>query len=67
MCGAVQPKVNDHPLVGLAALQERVRQVLRQMEQEEIARACSRFRPRLEGTIQARGGYIEQACCAQMT
>ena len=57
--GAVQTKVNDHRLVGRVALQERIRQVMRQMEHEEVARACSRFRPRLEGIIQAGGGYIE--------
>ena len=59
MCGAVQAKVNDHPLVGRVALQERISQVMRQMEQQEVARACSRFRLRLEGIIQAGGGYIE--------
>ena len=57
--GAVQAKVNDHPLGGRVALQEKIRQVMRQMEEEEVARACSRFRPRLEGIIQAGGGYIE--------
>ena len=51
MCGVVQAKVNYHPLVGRSALQESISQVLRQMEQEEVARACSRFRPRLEGII----------------
>ena len=48
MCGAVQARVNDHLLVGRPALQERISQVLRQMEQEEVARACSR--PQLEGS-----------------
>ena len=37
--GAVQAKVN-HPLVGHVALQERIRQVMRQMEQEEGGRTC---------------------------
>ena len=46
MWGAVV-KVDDHPLVGHAALQERISQVVRQMEQEEVARACSRLRLRL--------------------
>ena len=59
MWGVVQEKVNDHPLVGRVALQVRVSQVMRQMEHEEVARACSRFRPRLEGIIQAGGGYID--------
>ena len=57
--GAVQAKVNDHPLVGRVALQERIRQVMCQMEHEEVARACSQFRPRFEGIIQAEGSYIE--------
>ena len=57
--GAVQAKVNDHPLVDHVALQERIRKVTRKMVHEEVARACSRFRPRLEGIIQARGGYID--------
>ena len=55
----VQAKVNDHPLVGRVALQETITQGLRQMEQEEVACACSRFHPRLEGIIRANGGHIE--------
>ena len=57
--GAVQAKVNDHPLVGRVALQGRIRQVMRQMEHEEVSRACSRFRQGLEGIIQAGGCYID--------
>ena len=47
--GVVQAKVNDHPLVGRVALQVRVSQMMRQMEHEDVARASSRFRPRVEG------------------
>ena len=57
--GAVQTKMNDHPLGSRVAQQETIRQVMRQMEQKEVARACSRFRPRLEGIIRTGGGYIE--------
>ena len=59
--GAVQAKVNDHPLVDHVALQERIRKVTRKMVHEEVARgrASSRFRPRLECIIQAGGGYID--------
>ena len=57
MCGVVQAKVNDYPLVGRAALQEGINQVLRQVAQEEVTHACSRFRPRLEGIMQAGGGH----------
>ena len=50
--GTAQANVNDHLMVGRVALQERISQVTREMEREEVERACSRFRPWLEDIIQ---------------
>ena len=57
--GAVQANVNDRPLVGRVALQEKISRAMGQMKHEVVARACGRFRPRLEGIIKAGGGYTE--------
>ena len=57
--GAVESKVNEHPLTDRAALQAKIVEVMGQMKRDEVARACQRFRTRLLGVIRARGGYIE--------
>ena len=57
--GAVESKFNEHSLTDRAALQANITQVMVQMDRDEVARACQRFRTRLQGVIKARGGYIE--------
>ena len=57
--GAVQANVNDRPLVGRIALQEKISRMMGEMKHEVVLRACGRFRPRLERIINAGGGYIE--------
>lgn len=55
----VEAKVNEHPVANRDALKRKITEVMRRMDQEEVARACACFRTRLEKVIGAEGGYIE--------
>ena len=57
--GVVESKVNTHSLANRDYLKRKIQQVMNIMRKEEVARACARFRPRLESIVQAGGGYIE--------
>ena len=59
VCGVAKTKVNEHPLMGHAALQEKIRQWVHQIEGDEAARGRERFHPRLERLIQVGGDLIE--------
>ena len=55
----VEGKVNEHPVPSRDALKRKITEVMKKMDQEEVARACACFRPRLEKVIDAEGGHIE--------
>ena len=57
--GVVESKVNRHALANRDALKRKIERVMAKMCKEEVARACARFRPRLESVVQGGGGYIE--------
>lgn len=46
-----------HPNV--ASLKNAIKASFADMEKEILAKACARFRPRIEAVIEAKGGYIE--------
>lgn len=57
--GVVEAEVNNEPHNRKDALRKKITAVMTNMNREELARACRRFRSRLEQVVEANGDYIE--------
>lgn len=57
--GVVEAEVNSKAHLTIKSLQDAVKKVMAHLEREEVKRACSRFRSRLEAVVAANGGHFE--------
>ena len=57
--GAVERLINHRAHSTKDSLQASIKEVMRKTNQEVIARACNRFRNRVERVVEAEGGFIE--------
>ena len=59
MWGAVERLINHRAHNTKDSLKASIKEVMRKMNKEVIARACNRFRDRMERVVEAAGGFIE--------
>ena len=57
--GKVEAEVNEDPLRNRDCLMQKITQVMGKMDTEEVARACTCFRTRVQKVIDVNGDYIE--------
>ena len=57
--GAVERLINHRAHNTKDSLKASIKEVMLKMNKEVVARACSRFRNRVERVIEADGGFIE--------
>ena len=55
----VEAKVNEYLVANRDALKRKIAEVMKNMDEVEVARACACFRTRLEKITEAEGGHIE--------
>ena len=59
MWGTLERIINKNPHDNLDSLWTAIVEAMANMECSHLQHACSRFRPRLEAVIDAKGGWIE--------
>ena len=59
MCGVVEQKSNSTNPASVSDLKKAITKVASTIDQDEVRRACSAFRRRLERVRNADGGHIE--------
>ena len=59
MWGVVERESNKVGHDNTESLTRAIKKAFKNMDRENLVRACQRFRPRIEAVIMAGGGYIE--------